>query len=92
MSFPEAVLGTTVKVPTLDEPVTVRVPAGTSPGTLLRVKGRGVPAGGRNGARVGDLLVKVELTVPKDLTEEQRAAVEALARAFEPAEAGQEVS
>ena len=92
VSFPEAVLGTTVKVPTLDEPVTVRVPAGTSPGTLLRVKGRGVPAGGRNGAGAGDLLVKVEVTVPKDLTEEQRAAVEALARTFEPAEAGQEVS
>jgi molecular chaperone DnaJ len=80
LTFPEAVLGTTVTVPTLDDPVTLRVPPGTAPGTLLRVRGRGVPAGsGRHGAKPGDLLVKVELTVPTTLTEEQRAAVQALA-------------
>ncbi len=83
ISFADAALGTTVTVPTLDDPVTLRVPAGTQPGTNLRVKGRGVPAGsGRNGAKAGDLLVRVDLTVPKTLTDEQRAAVEALAAAF----------
>ena len=83
LSFAEAALGTQITVPTLDEPVTLKVPAGTQPGTQLRVRGRGVPAGsGKKAAAAGDLLVKVELTVPKDLTEDQRAAVEALAAAF----------
>jgi molecular chaperone DnaJ len=89
VSFPGAALGTTVTVPTLDEPVTLRVPAGTQPGTHLRVKGRGVPAGsGRNAPPAGDLLVKVDVSVPKELNEEQRAATEALARALAPTPAG----
>jgi molecular chaperone DnaJ len=79
VTYPEAVLGGTVTVPTLDDPVTVRVPAGTSPGTTLRVRGRGVPAGGRNGSKPGDLLVKIDVVVPTRLSDEQRAAVESLA-------------
>ena len=43
VTFPEATLGTTVTVPTLDGPVTVRVPAGTASGKTLRVRGRGSP-------------------------------------------------
>jgi len=39
-----AMLGTTVEVPTLDDPVTLKVPAGTQPSTTMRVRGRGVPA------------------------------------------------
>ena len=57
VTFPEAALGSTVKVPTLDEPVTLRVPAGTSSGRTFRVKGRGVPGHGRTST--GDLLVTV---------------------------------
>jgi molecular chaperone DnaJ len=83
LSFPEAVLGTQVTVPTLTEPVTLKVPAGTAPGTVMRVKGRGVPAGiGKKAKPVGDLLVKVEVEVPKVLSEHQRDAVEALAEAL----------
>ncbi len=82
VSFAEAALGTTVTVPTLDAPVTLRVPPGTSPGTHLRVKGRGVPAGAKSGASAGDLLVRIDVTVPKDLTVEQRSAVEAMAAAL----------
>ncbi len=78
VTFPEATLGSTVKVPTLDEPVTLRVPPGTPSGQTFRVKGRGVPGHGRSAG--GDLLVTVEVTVPKKLTKEQRAAVEELAR------------
>jgi molecular chaperone DnaJ len=86
VTFPEAALGTTVAVPTLDGPVTVRVPPGTAPGTHLRVKGRGVPAGGgKNGAKAGDLLVRVDVIVPKTLTADQRSALERLAAALEPA-------
>jgi molecular chaperone DnaJ len=83
VTFPQAALGSTITVPTLDDPVTLRVPPGTQPGTHLRVKGRGVPgSGGRNGTGPGDLLVRIELTVPKNLTDEQRAATEALAEAL----------
>jgi molecular chaperone DnaJ len=80
ITFPEATLGTTVTVPTLDSKVTLKVPPGTASGTVLRVRGRGVPAGsGRGAGKPGDLLVKVEVVVPTTLTDEQRAAVESLA-------------
>jgi molecular chaperone DnaJ len=80
VSYPEAVLGTTVTVPTLDGKVTLKVPPGTASGKVLRVRGRGVPSGsGRNAGKPGDLLVKLELEVPTELTDEQRAAVESLA-------------
>ena len=75
--FTDALLGTTVSVETLAAPVTLRVPPGTQPGTTMRVRGHGVPAAGRHGA--GDLLVTVEVQIPKKLTDEQRGLVEALA-------------
>ena len=77
VSFAEAALGATVQVPTLDgQPVKVRVAPGTPSGRVLRVKGRGVPA--KKGA--GDLLAKVSVVVPTELTDEQRAAVETLSQ------------
>src|SRR5580693_4234444 len=80
VTFPEAALGTTVTVPTLDGKVTLKVPAGTQSGRVLRVRGRGVPGtSGRNGSKPGDLMVKLEVIVPTALTDEQRAAVESLA-------------
>lgn len=82
VSYPEAALGTTLTVPTLDGQVTLRVPAGTPSGRTFRVKGRGVPAG-RKGA-TGDLLVSVDVAIPESLTDEQRAAVEELAKVIEP--------
>jgi molecular chaperone DnaJ len=81
LTFPEAALGTTVTVPTLESKVTLKVPPGTQSGKVLRVRGRGVPAGnGRNAGKPGDLLVKVEVVVPTELTDEQRAAIESLAK------------
>ncbi|MGA2035971.1 MAG: molecular chaperone DnaJ [Acidimicrobiales bacterium] len=82
VTFAEAALGTTITVPTLDDPVTLRVPPGTASGQTFRVKGRGVAGAGRRG---GDLLVTVEVTVPKKLNQAQRAAVEALARVSDEA-------
>ena len=85
ITFPEAALGTTVTVPTLDGKVSLKVPAGTQSGRVLRVRGRGVPKGsGRNG-KPGDLMVKIDVLVPTELTEEQRAAVESLAAVTEAA-------
>ena len=79
ITYPEAVLGAEVKVPTLDGgPVTLRVPAGTPSGRTLRVRGRGVPTPqGR-----GDLLVTVEVAVPRHPSDEERRAVQALAGAM----------
>jgi len=77
VSMAEAVLGTTVTVPSLHESVTVKVPAGFQSGMSLRVRGYGVPAAKVDGVS-GDLLVKVDVTVPKHPTEEQLALFEQL--------------
>jgi molecular chaperone DnaJ len=75
VTFPEAALGATVAVPTLDgETVTVRIPPGTTSGRTLRVKGKGIHP--KNG-RPGDLLVTVEVAVPDKLTGTAKAALEA---------------
>jgi molecular chaperone DnaJ len=73
VTFAEATLGADVKVPTLDGQVTMRVPAGTPGGKVMRVRGQG--AG-------GDLLVTIEVVVPTNLDQAQHAAVEALAAAL----------
>ena len=76
VTFAEAALGAQVKVPTLNGPVTVKVAPGTASGKTLRVRGRGIqPAKGDP----GDLMVTLEVVTPQHLTDEQRAAVEALA-------------
>ncbi|MDG2028820.1 MAG: molecular chaperone DnaJ [Acidimicrobiales bacterium] len=73
ITFSEAALGAKVKVPTLEgEPVTIKIPPGTSTGKTFRLRGKG---GG------GDVLATVVVAVPSNLTAEQRAAVEALAQA-----------
>ena len=77
VTFAEAALGSTFAVPTLDQPVTLKIPPGTPNGKTFRVRGRGAPVPGG----FGDLLVTVEVVVPTELTEAQRAAIEALASA-----------
>lgn len=72
-----AVVGVEVEVDTLDGPATVTVPPGTRAGTVLRVKGAGVPNLGRRGR--GDLLLQVDLDVPAKLGREERRLVEDLA-------------
>ncbi|MFM7270060.1 MAG: molecular chaperone DnaJ [Actinomycetes bacterium] len=80
VTLAEAALGTAVRVPTLGEPVTVKVKPGTQGGTTVRVKGRGVPAADAR-HEPGDLLVTFDVVVPDHLTDEQRAALEAFAAA-----------
>ncbi|HVG66114.1 MAG TPA: DnaJ C-terminal domain-containing protein, partial [Actinomycetota bacterium] len=70
VTFAEAALGTELKVPTLDGPVTLKVPAGTQNGRTFRVRGRGVPGAGRKGA--GDLLVSLQVAVPEKLSRKER--------------------
>jgi molecular chaperone DnaJ len=77
VTFAEAALGTTLRVPTMDGSVGVKIPPGTPAGRTLRVRGRGVPT--KNGA--GDLLVTVDVAVPQKLTGEAREALERYAQA-----------
>jgi molecular chaperone DnaJ len=76
ITYPEAALGATVTVPTLDGTVTLKVPAGTASGRRLRVRERGFPASG--GTR-GSLLVTVDVAVPQHLSDAARQALEAYA-------------
>ena len=72
ISFTEATLGTSLRVPTLDGAVTLKVAAGTPSGRTLRVRGRGIATS----KKTGDLLVTVEVAVPTSLTDEAREALE----------------
>ena len=78
ITFTEAALGAQVKVPTLESPVTLKIPAGTQNGKTFRVRGRGAPKtkGGR-----GDLLVTVQVTVPEKLNKTEREMLEQFAEA-----------
>jgi molecular chaperone DnaJ len=79
VTFAEAALGATVKVPTLDgPPVSMKVPAGTTNGRVLRVRGKGVTR--RDGTK-GDLLVTIDVVVPTKLSDESREALAAYAAA-----------
>jgi curved DNA-binding protein len=73
----KAVLGTEVEVATPDGTVRLKLPAGTQRGQKLRLKGRGLPAGGENR---GDFYVQVEISLPKTLTPEEREHWEAIGR------------
>ena len=79
VTFPEAALGASVRVPTLEgQSVTVKIPAGTTNGRTLRVRGKGMTK--RDGSR-GDLLVTVEVAVPQQLSDEAREALASYAAA-----------
>jgi len=79
VTFDEAALGTDLKVPTLGgAPVTLKVPPGTANGRTFRVRGKG--AARKDGSR-GDLLVTVEVVVPKALDDKARTAVESFRKA-----------
>ncbi len=72
----EALLGTTVTVPTMEEDKQLKVPAGMPPGKKMRIKGYGFPHTGKKGN--GDLYVKIDINIPKHLSKKQRELVEQL--------------
>jgi molecular chaperone DnaJ len=79
ITYPEATLGSAITVPSLTGPVTLKIPPGTRQGRTFRVKGRGVTTG----SSTGDLLVSVDVVVPTHLSDEERKAVEALAKTMD---------
>lgn len=78
VTFSVAALGGELEVPTLEGRGKLKVPSGTQPGAVLRIKGKGIPRRLRGGR--GDQLVEVALEVPTQLTTRQRELVEQLAR------------
>ena len=78
LTFTQAALGAEVEVPTLDGKGKLRVPAGTQPGTTLRIKSKGMPK--RAGIGRGDQRVEVTIEVPTELTPRQKELLEELAK------------
>ncbi len=76
VTYAEAALGAEIEVPTPDGPISLKIPAGSENGKLLRVRGRGAPKLNESGR--GDLLARLRLTVPKKLTKAEREAIENL--------------
>jgi len=76
VTFPDAALGAEVEVQTMTGPVTARVPAGTSSGQSLRLRGKGMPH--VRGEGHGDLYARVRVSVPKHLTAREQELIEEL--------------
>lgn len=74
IGYPEAVLGETVEIPTIEGKVKVKIEPGTQPGKILRLRGKGLPD--VNGYGKGDLLAKVNVWIPKSLSKDEKKLVE----------------
>jgi len=87
ISYVDAILGSQVKVTTVDGPVELKIPAGTQPGTTLLMAKRGVPRLGQSGLR-GNHQVHVRVTIPKSLSGDERKLVEQLRESQSKAKVG----
>lgn len=76
LSPAQAVIGSEVSINTIEEPVRIRVPAGTQAGRLLRLKGKGLPK--LKSTQRGDLLVRVKIVIPANVSDEERSLYEQL--------------
>jgi len=76
VGYADLALGASVEVPTPEGPISLKVPAGSQPGKLLKVKGRGAPK--LKGGGKGDLLARLKLTVPEKLSKQERELLEQL--------------
>ena len=78
LKISEAILGTSISVPTLeDKQLNLKIPPGTKPGTKMRMSGHGLPH--MKGKKKGDLYVKIQVKLPKKLSNEQKELIEKLA-------------
>jgi molecular chaperone DnaJ len=76
VTFADAALGASVDVPTPEGPVSLKIPAGSESGKLLRIRGRGAPK--LNGAGKGDVLARLKISVPKKPNKAERELLEQL--------------
>jgi molecular chaperone DnaJ len=85
ISIPDAVLGTHVEIPTVENNVKIKIEPGTQPGRILRLRGKGLPE--VNGYGRGDLLVNVNVWIPKSITKDELKVIEKFreSKSFEPA-------
>lgn len=83
VNIAQAVLGADLEAPTLDGPRPLRIPAGTQPGKVLRLRGLGAPH--LRGSGRGDMLITINVQIPTHLNEEQRRLFEKLAESLGPA-------
>jgi len=74
ISFPQAALGGSVDIPTLDGKARIKLAAGTQGGQVLRLQGKGLPE--LQSHRKGDLIVNVNVWTPKNLSKEEKEAIE----------------
>jgi len=84
VSIPDAIIGSTVEIPTVDGKVKIKIEPGTQPGKILRLRGKGIPE--VNGYGRGDLLVTVNVWIPKDVSKEERSLLEKMnmSKNFQP--------
>src|SRR2546421_5583588 len=76
ITYPEAALGASIEVPTPEGPVSLKIPAGSQDGKLLRIRGRGAPR--LKGSGKGDVLARVRIVVPSKPSKKERELLEAL--------------
>lgn len=74
ISIPQASLGAAVEIPTVESKVKIKIEAGTQPGKILRLRNKGLPE--VNGYKRGDLLVSINVWIPKNLSREERKLIE----------------
>jgi molecular chaperone DnaJ len=87
LTFPQAALGSTLEVPTLDGKAKIKIEPGTQPGKVLRLKSKGLPSVNRYGT--GDLLINIAVYIPETLTQEEREVLSKMEKApdFQPTSA-----
>jgi molecular chaperone DnaJ len=78
ISFPDAVTGTQLEIPTLDGKVRIKVDAGTQPGKLLRLRSKGLPS--IEGHGKGDMLISINVWTPQSLSKEEKEIISKLAK------------
>ncbi|MDP4281638.1 MAG: molecular chaperone DnaJ [Bacteroidota bacterium] len=85
ITFPDAAMGTSIEIPTLEGKAKIKIEAGTQSGKVLRLKGKGLPSLNSWEGK-GDLLIKIHVWTPKNLTKEEKSILEKLSKSpgFQP--------
>jgi len=92
LSIPDVILGTTAEIPTVDGKVKIKIDSGTQPGKILRLRGKGVPD--LQGYGKGDLMVQVNVFIPKNVSKEEKKQLEKMqtSASFQPDTTGKSES